>query len=128
MRVKKLNMNCDIDKQILLTYFFKNLNTVLDTKELLGLCTIHYDSKKEKFYSCTKRFKKELEPYKDTQVMQKNVDDTLKKVLSHHFKIQEELVRCDLHVDEGIDYFYITIIGADLFQIENEFGHKLDIL
>jgi len=128
MRIKKLNMSCDIDKQILLTYFFKNLNTVLDTKELLTLCSIHYDSKKKQFYSCTKRFRKELEPFQEIQVIQKDVDDTLKKVLSHGFRIQEELVRCDLHLDDRIDYFYITIIGADLFQIESEFSHKLDIV
>lgn len=120
IRLKKLDMSCDTDKKILLTYFFKKLNTVLDKEELLTLCSISYDSEQEKLYSHTKRFKKELEPYKDKKVLKEDVEDTLQKVLYDGFKIQEELVRCDLTTDMGIDHFYITVIGVDFFLTESE--------
>ena len=81
---------------------------------------ISYDSVQEKLYSNTKRFINELEPYKDEKVLKEDVDNTLKKVLSECLKIQEELVRCDLPVNTGIDHFYITVIGVDFFMTESE--------
>jgi len=120
IRFKKLDMSCDIDKKILLTYFFKKLDTVLDKDELLTLCSIHYDSEQKNLYSCTKRFKKELEPYKDKKVLKEDVVDTLQIVLYDKFKIQEELVRCDLTTDTGTDHFFITVIGVDFFLTESE--------
>lgn len=120
IRFKKLDMNSDIDKKVLLTYFFKKLNTVLDKNELLTLSCISYDSKNENLYSLTKRFKKELEPYKDKKILKEDVENTLQKILYDRFKIQEELVRCDLITDTGIDHFYITVIGVDFFITESE--------
>ena len=120
MRFKKLDMSNDIDKQILLAYFFKKLDRVIDKDELLTMSCIYYDSVQEKISSHTKRFKNELEPYKDTKVLAKHVDDTLKRALSDCLRIQEELVRCDFTVERGIDHFYITVIGADFFMTETE--------
>jgi hypothetical protein len=120
IRFKKLDMSCDIDKKILLTYFYKNLDTVLDKEELLTMSCVYYDSEQENLYSRTKRFVNELEPYKNEKVFNEDVDDTLKKVLCNSLKIQEELVRCDLSLNTGIDHFYIAVIGADFFQVESE--------
>lgn len=120
MRFKNLDMNNDIDKKILLTYFYKKLDTILDKDELLTMSCISYDWVQEKLYSHTKRFINELEPYKDKKILKEDVDDTLKKVLSECLKIQEELVRCDLPVNKGIDHFYITVIGVDFFMTESQ--------
>jgi len=35
MKFKKLNINNNIDKKILLTYFFKKINTVINKEALL---------------------------------------------------------------------------------------------
>ncbi len=120
IKFKKLDMSNDIDKTILLTYFFKKLNTTIDKDELLTMSCICYDSEQENLYSRTNRFKKELEPFKDKKVLKEDVEKTLKKVLSDKLKIQEELVRCDLNGDTGIDYFYIAVIGVDFFLTETE--------
>jgi len=125
IRFKKLDMSCNIDKKILLTYFFKKLNTVLDKKELLTLSCICYDSEQENLYSCTKRFKEELEPYKDEKILKEDVEHTLQKALNDCLKIQEELVRCDFNVDTGIDHFYIAVIGVDFFLTETELRKKV---
>jgi hypothetical protein len=120
MRFKTLDMSNDIDRKILLTYFFKKQDTVLDTNELLTMSCICYDSKKENLYSQTKRFSNELTPYKDKKVLKENVDDTLKKVLCDCLRIQEEIVRCDFPLDNSIDHFYIAVIGVDFFLTETE--------
>jgi len=120
MRVKKLDMGNDIDKKILLSYFFKKPNTLLDKKELLSISCIYYDSIHNNLHSCTNRFANELTPYKNKTILHEEVDDTLQKVLSDSLKIQEELVRCDLNVKTGIDYFYIAVIGVDFFLTETE--------
>tara|TARA_B110000046_G_C12834274_1_gene330758 strand:+ start:109 stop:489 length:381 start_codon:yes stop_codon:yes gene_type:complete len=120
MRFKKLDMNNDIDKKILLTYFYKKLDTRLEKDELLTMSCISYDWVQEKLYSHTTRFVNELAPYKNEKILKEDVDDTLKKALSQCLKIQEELVRCDLPVDTGIDHFYITVIGVDFFMTESE--------
>ena len=125
-RLKKLDINNDIDKKILLTYFYKKLNTTVDKKELLSLSCICYDSKQKNLFSCTKRFKEELSPFKNKLVLSENVDDTLKKVLSGCLKIQEELVRCDFPVDEGIDHFYIAVIGVDFFLTETDIRKQIE--
>jgi len=119
MKFKTLDMNYDIDKKILLTYFFKKLDTTLDKEELLKLSCICYDSKQKSLYALTNRFKKELEPYKEKELLNENVDDTLKQILANNFKLQEELVRCDLTNKNGVDYFYIAVIGADFFLVES---------
>jgi len=120
MRIKKLDIDSAKDREILLTYFFKKLDTKLDKTELSQLSCIHYDSKKQTLNSLTTRFKEVLKPLKDTKILQENVDDILKKVLSDNFRLQEELVRCDFKVGENIDFFYIAIIGVDFFMIEKE--------
>jgi hypothetical protein len=120
MRFKKLDMSIDTDKHILLTYFFKKLDTILDKKELLSMSSIYYDSEQNQLNAHTKRFQKKLEPYKDTKVLMQNVDDTIKKALHEELRIQEELVRCDLHNGNSIDHFYITVIGVDFFLIETQ--------
>lgn len=120
IRFKKLDMNLEIDKKILLTYFFKKLNTVVDKNELLTLSCICYDSEHKNLYSLTKRFKKELEPYKDEKILKNDVENTLQIALYDCLKIQEELVRCDLNTDTGIDHFYIAVIGVDFFLTETE--------
>lgn len=120
MKFKKLDMRHDIDKKILLSYFYKKLDTTLDKDELLTMSCIYYDSQQENIYSRTKRFKEQLEPYKDKKVLKEDVEDTLKKALFDCLKIQEELVRCDLHLDTGIDHFYIAVIGVDYFLTESE--------
>jgi hypothetical protein len=120
MRVKKLDMCIETDRNILLTYFFKKLDTTLNKKELLTMSSIRYDSLEEKIYAQTKRFQEKLNPYKESKVLASKVDDTLKKVLNDEFRMQEELVRCDLPNSTGIDYFYITVIGVDFFLIEKE--------
>jgi len=125
MKFKTLDMNCDIDKKILLTYFFKNLNTKLDKEELSKLSCMYYNSEQNRLYALTNRFQKELEPYKEQKLLNENVDDTLQNILSNKFKIQEELVRCDFVLDSGIDRFYIVVIGVDFFLIESEIKHSL---
>jgi len=120
IRFKKLNMSYDIDKKILLTYFFKKLNTTLDKKELLTLSCIYYDSKEENLTSQTKRFTNELAPYKDKNIFKSNVEETLNIALDDCLKVQEELVRCDLETDTGTDHFYIAVIGVDFFLTESE--------
>jgi hypothetical protein len=120
MKFKNLDMSNDIDKRILLTYFYKKLNTKIDRDELLTISCISYNANQESLYSHTKRFKEHLEPYKDEKVLKEDVDDTLQEILSESLRIQEELVRCDLRVDTGIDHFYITVIGIDFFMTESE--------
>lgn len=120
MVLKTLDMSCDIDKKILLTYFFKKLDTTIDKKELLSISCIAYDSEKENLYACTKRFVNSLKPFEGKQLLQTDVDNTLKDTLKDSFRIQEELIRCDLHTDTGIDYFYVAVIGVDFFLIEKE--------
>ena len=120
IRFKILDMSNNIDKQILLTYFFKKLDTTLDKDELLTMCSIYYETKEKNIYSITNRFKEKLEPFKNTQILNKDVDDTLKTLLSDDLRIQEELVRCDFHTKDGIDHFYITVIGVDFFLTETE--------
>lgn len=120
IKLKKLDMSNDIDQQILLTYFFKKPDTIVDKNELLKLACICYDSSQQYLYSHTKRFKNELSPFKNTKILQNDVDITLQKVLSDSLIIQEELVRCDIPVNNGIDHFYIAVIGVDFFLIEKE--------
>lgn len=124
MRLKKLDMSCETDKQILLTYFYKKLDTTIDKKELLSLSCIGYNSENKHLYSQTKRFQKELAPFKEIKILNEDVDNTLKKVLSDCFRIQEELVRCDLMNDTGVDHFYIAVIGAEFHQIQKELNDK----
>jgi len=120
MRFKILDMSCDIDRKILLRYFFKKTDTVINKNELLKLSCICYDATQQHLYSQTKRFTKELTPFKDIKVLKNEVDTTLQKVLSDSFNIHEELVRCDLPTSNGIDQFYIAVIGVDFFLIEKE--------
>jgi len=120
IRLKTLDMNNEIDKKILLSYFFKKPNTVWNKKELLTLSCIYYDSSKNNLLSCTNRFVNELIPFQNKIVLNKEVDNTLKTILSDSLKIQEELVRCDLQTDNGIDHFYIAVIGVDFFLTETE--------
>ena len=125
MRLKKLNMSSETDKKILLTYFYKKLDTTIDEQELKSLSCICYSSKQQNVYAQTKRFIKELEPYKDKKILNNDVDNILQKSLSDCFRIQEELVRCDFSVNSGVDYFYIAVIGAEFFQIEKEFASTI---
>ena len=118
--LKKLDMSKDIDKKILLTYFFKKPNTTIDKNELFTMSCIYYDAAKQSLHSRTKRFAKELEPYKNKKILNKDVDSILKNILSDSFKIQEELVRCDFNLETGIDHFYVATIGVDFFQVETE--------
>ena len=120
MKLKKINILNEIDKQILLTYFFKKTNTTLDKNELLTVSGIWYDSVQEKICANTKRFQEKLNPYKNTKISIENVDDTLKKILHDEFRIEEELIRCEVDNGTSIDYFYITVIGVDFFLIEKE--------
>jgi len=120
IKFKTLNMSKDIDQKILLTYFFKKPNTILDKNELSTMSCICYDSEKKHLYSRTKRFIDEIEPFKNKKIFPEEVDNILRKVLSDRMKIQEELVRCDFHNDTGIDYFYIAVIGVDFFLTETE--------
>ena len=122
IRFRILDMSSDIDKKTLLTYFFKKLDTVLDKDELLTMSCIYYDSEKQNISSRTNRFINQLEPLKNQKVLNEDVDDTLKSVVGDSLKIQEELVRCDLHLDTGTDHFYIAVIGVDFFMTEKEFG------
>ena len=117
-------MSNNIDQQILLKYFFKKEDTILDKTELIKLSCICYDSEQKSLYALTNRFKNELEPYKEKQLLNDNIDDTLQQVLTNQFKLQEELVRCDLKSKNGVDFFYIAVIGADFFQIEKELREK----
>ena len=120
MKFKTLDMSHDIDRKILLTYFFKKPDTIVDKNELLELACICYDTKQQHLYSHTKRFQKELAPFKSTKILQNNVDATLQKVLSNSLIIHEELVRCDIPTTTGIDHFYIAVIDVDFFLIEKE--------
>ena len=120
MRFKKLDMSNDIDKNILLTYFFKKLNTKIDKNELLSMSSIFYDSEQKKLNAHTKRFQEKLEPYKNINVEEEDVIETLKKALDEELRIEEELVQCSLQFENNIDYFYITVIGVDFFLIEKE--------
>lgn len=120
MRFKKLDMSNDIDKNILLTYFFKKLNTKIDKNELLSMSSIFYDSEQKKLNAHTKRFQEKLEPYKNINVEKEDVIETLKKALDEELRIEEELVQCSLQFENNIDYFYITVIGVDFFLIEKE--------
>jgi len=120
MRFKKLDMSSEMDKKILLTYFFKKLTTVLDKDELLKISCICYDSEKKNLYSHTNRFQKELQPYENVKVEKEDVQKILQNVLDDNIKIQEELVQCELQTKNDIDYFYVTVIGVDFFLTENE--------
>ena len=121
MKFKKLNMSNEMDKKILLTYFFKKLDTVLDKNELLTMSCICYDSEEKSLYSHTNRFQNELLPYKNIKVVKEDVQEILKNALNDNMKIQEELVQCELQTQKGLDYFFITVIGVDFFLTENEF-------
>ena len=114
-------MNRDIDQKILLGYFFKKPETLINKEELSKFACICYDAKKQKIYANTKRFLNELEPFTNQKIPTTEVNNTLQKTLAECFKIQEELVRCDLAHEDGIDHFYIAVIGADFFQVESEF-------
>jgi len=120
MKFKTLNMNNHIDKKILLTYFFKKINTVINKEELLAMSCIYYNSKENKILSCTRRFSQELEGFQNIKININNVDSTLQNILSSSLKVQEELVRCDFQRDDSIDHFYIAVIGVDFFLVESE--------
>lgn len=120
MRFKKLNINNETDKNILLSYFFKKLTTPVNKEMLLGLSCIWYDSNKKVILPCTKRFKSKLDAFNTIQIEKNNVEDTLKKALDGELKMQEELVRCELSCDNSSDYFYIAVIGVDFFLTEKE--------
>lgn len=121
MRIKTLNMNHEIDQKILLEYFFKKPETLINKAELSKLSCICYEAKEQKLYPNTKRFINELAVFENQKISQTDVNDTLKKNLDKCFKVHEELVRCDLDSDDGIDHFYIAVIGVDFFQVESKF-------
>lgn len=120
IKFKKLDMSQDNDRKILLTYFFKKQDTILNTDELLSMSSIAYNSKQKNLFAITNRFKKELEPLINKHFRAEDVDDELKNILADTLKIQEELVRCEIQTDTGIDFFYVTVIGVDFFMIESE--------
>ncbi|PIF04218.1 MAG: hypothetical protein CSA86_02545 [Arcobacter sp.] len=120
IRFKKLDLSKQTDRHILLTYFFKKLDTTLNKEELLKISCIYYNAKEEKLSFLTNRFTKKSQFCRDIKVLQENVDDTLKKVLCDELTIHEELVRCDLDLGNRIDYFYIAVIGVDFFLTETE--------
>lgn len=117
-------MSRDIDQKILLEYFFKKPDTVIDKDLLSQFSCICYDLKEQKLYANTKRFIKELAQFTNQNITSKDVDNTIKKSLNECFTIHEELVRCDLACNEGVTHFYIAVIGIDFFQIENKFRKK----
>ena len=119
MRFKKLDMSNEIDKNILLTYFFKKLNTKINKNELLSMSSIFYDSEQRKLQAHTRRFQEKLEPYKNINIEKEDVIETLKKALDDELRIEEEIVQCSLHLENSIDYFYITVIGVDFFLTES---------
>jgi len=120
MIIKTLDMSKKTDQKILLEYFFKKPETIINKDELLKYSCICYDLKEQKLSSNTKRFIKELAPFENQKISQKDLESTIKNTLNDCFKIHEELVRCDLACDEGIDHFYIAVIGIDFFQIESK--------
>jgi len=120
MKFKKLDMRNEIDKKILLTYFFKKLDTKIDKKELLSMSSIYYASENNSLYAHTKRFQEKLERYKNINIKKEEVIETLKKALDDELRIEEELVQCSFQFENNIDYFYVTVIGVDFFLIEKE--------
>jgi len=125
MKIKTLDMNRDLDQKILLKYFFKKPETIIDKNELSKLSCISYDVAAQKLSANTNRFIKELAPFESQKIPTTEVDNTIKKTLNECFKIHEELVRCDLTCDDGINHFYIAVIGIDFFQVESEFRNKM---
>lgn len=113
-------MDIEIDRHILLSYFFKKSNTTINKEMLLNLSCIWYDSNNKIILPCTKRFKNKLDSFQNILIEKNNVEDTLAKVLDDELKMQEELVRCELSNGSSIDYFYIAVIGVDFFLIEKE--------
>jgi len=113
-------MNNEVDRHILLTYFFKKLDTPIDKKELLTMSSIFYDGEQNRLYAHTKRFQEKLKIYDNTDISIENIEGILKEALQDDFRMQEELVRCALPNGNSIDYFYVTVIGVDFFIIEKE--------
>lgn len=127
MRIKTLDMSCDSDKKILLSYFFKKLDTPITQEELFSLCCIHYNAKEQKISAQSKRFTQKLKPLNNQKISYQEVDNTLQAILSDNFNIQEELVRCDFPLDKRTDYFYIAVIGVDFFETQTQIKNNASL-
>jgi len=124
IKFKKLDIHSNKGKEILLKYFFKKPNTVLNKEELLSISCIHYNTKQKNIIPYTSRVKTNLELYKNKIIENEDVDKILQDVLESCFTIHEELICCELTNRESIDYFYIAVIGVDFFLTENEIRKK----
>jgi len=126
IKFKKLNMSDMLNKKILLNYFFKKEDTVLDRKELLSMACIDYNSEQKKITAHTTRVKKALKTYQNSSWEQQDVDEMIQDALKECFSIHEELVRCELQHNGKTDYFYIAVIGVDFFLIESELRKNIE--